>query len=104
MKELDLLYDVMVQYYRMTFRYADSQCRDVTDKKEMFAYIARLQLGASLSEISRYMRWKSHASAIHAISNIGGYIEYYSGFKRQFNDIIDEYEFRNAVGLLFDLQ
>lgn len=103
MKDLDLLYDVMVRYYGMTFRYADSQCRDVTDKKAMYALIARRR-GKSLSEISRYMRWKSHASAVYAISQMGVFIEYYPEFQRQYSDIVDEFEFRNAVGLLIDLQ
>ena len=97
--DLQLLYEVMTNYYHCTFRFAERRTRDITDKRAMFAVVAR-HFGAKYMEIARFFGIKSHATVWHAVRVAKGYIDVYPAFKKEFNDIVDEFEFRKAVGLL----
>lgn len=97
--DLQLLYSVMVDYYHCTFRFSGRRSRDITDKRAMFAVVAR-HFGAKYMEIARFFGIKSHATVWHAVRVAKGYIDVYPAFKKEFNDIVDEFEFRKAVGLL----
>ena len=97
LSELRLLYCVMVDYYGMNFR-SKSRKRPVADGKSMFAYIARKR-GAMLMDVAQYMGWRDHSTAIFAVRKMEDLMSIYPVFKKQYNDIVDEYEFRQAVGL-----
>lgn len=98
LNELRLLYCVMVDYYGMNFR-EKSRKRVVADCKSMFAYIARKR-GAFFMDIAQYMGWRDHSTAIFGVRKMEDLISVYPSFKKQYHDIVDEYEFRKAVGLL----
>ena len=97
--DLQLLYSVMVDYYHCTFRLSVNRTRDITDKRAMFAVVAR-HFGAKYMEIARFFGIKSHATVWHAVRVAKGYIDVYPAFKKQFYDISDEYWFRHTMGLL----
>lgn len=97
--DLQLLYSVMTEYYHCTFRLSETRTRDITDKRAMFAAIAR-HYGAKYADIAQFLYLKSHATVIHATKVIIGYMDVYPAFKKQFNDIVEEFEFRKTVGVL----
>lgn len=97
--DLQLLYSVMVDYYHCTFRLSVNRTRDITEKRAMFAVVAR-QFGARYWEIARYFGLESHSTVIHSVKVAKGYIDVYPAFKKQFNDIVEEFEFRKTVGVL----
>lgn len=97
--EFELLYQLMTEYYHCTFRFSGRRSRGITDKRAMFAVVAR-QFGARYWEIARFFGLESHSTVIHSVKVAKGYIDVYPAFKKQFNDIVEEFEFRKTVGVL----
>jgi len=97
--DMYMLYDVMVGLCHHTFRFSRGRKRHIIEQKQMFAAVARLY-GAKCTDIAGFLCLKSHATVIHAVKVANGYMDVYPEFKRQFNDIVSEFEFRKAVGLL----
>ena len=97
--DLQLLYSVMVDYYHCTFRLSVNRTRDITEKRAMFVAVAR-HYGVTYCAIAQFLCRKSHATVIHATKVMLGYMDVYPAFKKQFNDIVEEFEFRKTVGVL----
>jgi hypothetical protein len=101
--DMRLLYYIMVEYYDCAFRTLKTRRRDVVEKKMMFAAVAR-KFGAKYWDIADYMGWVSHATAIHSVRRIGGYIDVYPTSRREFQAICErfqeELEYRESVGML----
>jgi len=97
--DLQLLYEVMTNYYHCTFRFTERRGRDITDKRAMFSVIAR-HFGAKHIDIAQFLQLESHSTVIHSVKVAKGYIDVYPAFKKQFNDIVEEFEFRKTVGVL----
>ena len=97
--DLELLYDVMVSLCQYTFRETKCRLRCFVDQKGMFALIARRK-GATLRQITVFMGWRDHSSVVHAIRTMQGFVDVYPAFKKQYQKILEEYEFREAAGVL----
>ena len=97
--EMTMLYDVMVGLCHYTFRFTKSRARHIIEKKQMFAVVAR-HYGAKYTDIAQFLMLKSHATVIHSVRVMKGYIDVYPAFKKQYNDIVEEFEFRKTVGIL----
>lgn len=91
--DLKLLYDVMADHYGFEFGLLKTRRRSVTEKKQMFAVIAR-HLGASYRQIATFLGWTNHSTAISACRRMLGFIDVYPAFKKEFDDICKKYESR----------
>lgn len=97
--DMQQLYLLMTCYYHCTFRLSEQRCREITDKRAMFSVVAR-HYGAKYTDIAQFLLLKSHATVIHSVRVMKGYIDVYPAFKKQYNDIVEEFEFRKTVGIL----
>ena len=88
--DLQLLYEVMTNYYHCTFRFTERRGRDITDKRAMFSVIAR-HFGAKHIDIAQFLQLKSHSNVVHSVKVMKDYIDVYPAFKKQYVDICDEY-------------
>ncbi len=97
--ELRLLYDVMERYYHCTFMNVKTRKRDIVEKKQMFAFVAH-RYGATFQQIADLLGLKNPSTIIHAYRTMSGYMEIYPEFRKQYYEILDEYAFQEAAGLL----
>lgn len=87
--ELALLYDVMVKHYHRAFRHTRTRRRDVVEKKQMFAIVAR-HYGAKYEDIADFLGWNAHTTAMWAVRQMKGLMEFYPAIRRQFERIIEK--------------
>lgn len=96
--DLELLYDVMVNYYHCTFRYDKSRRRWVAEKKQMFAFVAR-RYGFKFTQIAEFLSC-THATVISNYRTMRDLMDIYPSFRKQYYEILDEYESIETVGIL----
>lgn len=102
MVTLDLIYGVMTNYYHQTFRLSMSHRQDITDKKAMFALVAR-HYGHRVVDIRDYMGWRNHASVCHATKVMRGFVDVYPKVQKETVEILNKVDKAAGVGyLVFD--
>lgn len=87
--ELALLYKVMVKHYHRAFRHTRTRRRDVVEKKQMFAMVAR-HYGAKYEDIADFLGWNAHTTAMWAVRQMKGLMEFYPAMRRQFERILEK--------------
>ncbi len=94
------LYIVMCAYYGFEFAWVTCRRNEIADAKAMFAYIARKDLQQTEQAVQKFVGWKSHYSVIHACCKMEFFIQRYSKYRRQYDEISDAYEARKCLGIL----
>ncbi len=89
MVTLDLIYGVMTNFYHQTFRLSMSRGSNITDKKAMFAMIAR-HYGHRVVDIRDYMGWRNHASVCHATKVMRGFVDVYPKVQKETVEILNK--------------
>ena len=97
MVTLDLIYGVMTNFYHQTFRMSKSHSPRITEKKQMFAAVAR-RYGAGCVQIARYLGC-SHSNIICSVNRMLGYMDVYPSMRRRYMEL--RYEFERRVQGLF---
>lgn len=98
MSDLKLLYQIMVEYYGMEFN-QKTRLREVSEKKMMFANVAHL-LDFTYAQIANFIGWMNHSVAVYSSTQMDALISIYPKFRVERSDILEEFKFRKAVGLL----
>lgn len=88
MVTLDLIYGVMTNFYHQTFRLSKSHSPRITEKKQMFAVLAR-HYGHRVVDIRDYMGWRQHSSVCLAVRRMQGYIDVYPKVQREALELLN---------------
>ena len=88
MVTLELIYAVMTDYYRQTFRLSTSRSPKVAEKKQMFAVLAR-HYGHRVADIRDYMGWRNHGSVCAAVRRMRGFIDVYPKEQREAVELLE---------------